>query len=232
MHQDHWFAFVLPALCGGLAGYLFWRGNLHSPLGRRTSVLFGLVVGLAPALLGLVDESLLWRIRAATERYTPRVGTDAFVRTVLCLLAIQLVVALWGRLFSALAAIRWGTNSHDLDTWNWSTSDGRRQFTPRILQRAPKRSAFRASNSRGGAGEVYAKVCTACGDVHPLDPCPECGGDGFVVGRNAQKEWLLNCFKCGSGFGAWECKRCGEKNPVNASLGRRRGRRLLAKARK
>lgn len=116
----------------------------------------------------------------------------------------------------------------DLNSKKWSTDEARRLFNPGVLRPPYAASVFRATKSRGGAGRVYAKVCTGCGHVVPLETCPECGHDGFVPGRSPRKVAALYCFECSHEFTAWSCKECGAVNPVHRSLGRPQRRGVLA----
>jgi hypothetical protein len=118
----------------------------------------------------------------------------------------------------------------DLKSMTWDTAKGEVRFHPDLMEPTYYTPVFRSTFSSGGAGDVCARVCIRCENVFPLEPCGNCGEEGFVPGISTAGVAGVFCFKCQKGFSSWTCQDCGTENPINKSLGIEKGGCFIATA--
>ena len=111
----------------------------------------------------------------------------------------------------------------DLKSRKWEQAAAQVEFKPDIMNthlRTTTDPAFLASYSEGGSSQSHRAAfrCVKCGEMRPLDKCPNCGSLAFKAGFNTQGVAGVFCFKCERGFVSWTCDDCGTENSVKNSI--------------
>lgn len=105
-----------------------------------------------------------------------------------------------------------------LKSMKWDTSGTEVKFLPEFIKSDYHNVPVFRSTYTQGLGKMAARKCVRCGEILPLETCPNCGSYGFVPGYTAQKTAGLFCQTCNTGFDFWDCPNCSTSNPISKSL--------------
>jgi predicted RNA-binding Zn-ribbon protein involved in translation (DUF1610 family) len=123
-----------------------------------------------------------------------------------------------------------GARMGDLSRMKWDKIRAGVEFEPDIVKSNYDLPVFQATFvDHPGPGQSV-RVCIRCAAVFPLEPCPNCGYDGFVPGFTSAHTVGLFCYRCEKGFVRWKCPKCGTDNPISKSLAQRSGGCFIASA--
>lgn len=78
------------------------------------------------------------------------------------------------------------------------------------LVRVPRDAKYWHPINRGFNKENSAFICNSCNLGVPLDKCPDCGHEEYVLGKIRGLPGVF-CVACEIGWYVWECPNCGRK---------------------
>jgi hypothetical protein len=111
----------------------------------------------------------------------------------------------------------------DLKSRKWEQAAAQVEFKPDIMSshlRTTTDPAFLTTYSEGGSRQSHRAAfrCVKCGEMRPLEKCPNCDSLAFKAGFDTEGVPGVFCFKCDRGFVSWTCDDCGTENPVKNSI--------------